>query len=32
MPFAWFVFHRGAARFNAAQVRWINPRDYEAAQ
>ena len=28
MPFAWYVFHRNAARFGAAQVRWINPRDY----
>ena len=28
MPFAWFVFHRDAAKFGAAQVRWINPRDY----
>jgi hypothetical protein len=31
MPFAWFVFHRNAAKFNAAQIRWINPRDYESA-
>jgi hypothetical protein len=30
MPFAWFVFHRNAAKFNAAQVRWLNPRDYPA--
>ena len=29
MPFAWFVFHRNAAKFSAAQVRWLNPRDYE---
>jgi hypothetical protein len=32
MPFAWFVFHREAAKHQAAQVRWINPRDYETAQ
>jgi hypothetical protein len=32
MPFAWFVFHRDAAKNQAAQVRWINPRDYETAQ
>jgi hypothetical protein len=30
MPFAWFVFHRNAAKFNAAQVRWVNPRDYQS--
>jgi hypothetical protein len=29
MPFAWFVFHRDAAKFQAAQIRWLNPRDYE---
>lgn len=29
MPFAWFVFQRNAARFQAAQIRWLNPRDYE---
>jgi hypothetical protein len=29
MPFAWFVFHRDAAKFHAAQIRWLNPRDYE---
>lgn len=29
MPFAWFVFERDAARYSAAQIRWINPRDYE---
>ena len=29
MPFAWFVFHRDAAKQGAAQVRWLNPRDYE---
>ena len=29
MAFAWFVFQRNAARFQAAQVRWLNPRDYE---
>lgn len=28
MPFAWFVFHRDAARYSAAQVRWLNPREY----
>jgi hypothetical protein len=28
MPFAWFVFHRDAARYGAAQVRWINPREH----
>jgi hypothetical protein len=32
MPFAWFVFHRDAAKDQAAQVRWINPRDYETAR
>jgi hypothetical protein len=32
MPFAWFVFHRDAAKDQAAQVRWINPRDYENTQ
>jgi hypothetical protein len=23
------VFHRDAAKFHAAQIRWLNPRDYE---
>lgn len=32
MAFAWFVFQRNAARFQAAQVRWLNPRDYEVCQ
>ena len=29
MPFAWYVFHRDSARYSAAHVRWINPRDYD---
>ncbi len=28
MAFAWFVFHRDAAKLGAAQIRWINPREY----
>lgn len=33
MAFAWFVFDRRIAKFQAApQIRWINPRDYALAK
>ena len=31
MAFAWFVFQRNAARFQAAQIRWLNPRKFMEA-